>query len=296
MIVMIVNSMLHILWCYLFITIAGLEVTGAGLAMSVTWFLNLTSLTLYVQLSKCCKESWICFDIEVFHDLREFLSYGVPSALEMLFEWGTFEMVTLLVGYVGVNELAGSAIAFSVLAIFYMVTYSVCSVTTALVGNSLGDNSKYNAIVYSRMSMFLSTILTAMNVVLTIVFRYEIAAIYTTNEELQEITAGILYLGGLMQIFDDMIATERGILRGIGLQKYAAIIFFVVYWVMMLPTSAVLVLVYDYGANMVWGMLIVGTGISFFTILTLIVFSDWDKLLISIQARLQETSKKGTSS
>ena len=48
MIVMVVNSVLHILWCYLFITVTGLEVPGAGFAMSVTWFLNLTSLTLYV--------------------------------------------------------------------------------------------------------------------------------------------------------------------------------------------------------------------------------------------------------
>ena len=148
MVLMIINSALHIVWCYLFVIIAGLEVFGVGLATSLTWFLNLISLTLYVNISKCCEESWICIDMQAFQELREFLRFGLPSALEMFFEWGAFELIALIIGIIGVNELASSVMALNALSIFYIVTFGVGCVATTFIGNSLGDNSKHNAILY----------------------------------------------------------------------------------------------------------------------------------------------------
>ena len=181
---MIACSLLHVLWCYIFITLCGLEVTGAGIALSITYFLNLFLLMLYVTLSKCTGEAWICINGEAFQGLGEFMRYGIPSALELFFEWAAFELISLLIGFIGVNELAASVITFNIVAVFYMPNLALGFVTTTLVGNSLGNNCKYNAIVYSRMSVVSSAFLTGIAVILTVVLRHQLAAAYSSNEDI----------------------------------------------------------------------------------------------------------------
>ena len=90
-----------------------------------------------------------------------------------------------------------------------------------------------------------------------------------------------------MLVFDKMVAVGKGILRGMGLQKYSAWIFFFSYWIITLPSAAVLVLVFHYSVYMVWIMVAVGAACSFCLIYPIVVFTNWEKLLAKIQARLQ---------
>ena len=98
-----------------------------------------------------------------------------------------------------------------------------------------------------------------------------------------------------MEVFDTSVATGKGIVRGMGLQKYAAWILFFAYWIVTLPTSATLVIAFDYGVFTVWKLQIVGAAISFAGVFGIALFADWEKVLASIQERLRITAKQNNS-
>ena len=93
------------------------------------------------------------------------------------------EFVTLLVGYVGVTELAASVICANILIIFYMVTQSLSHVTCAFVGNSLGQGSKQNALKHVRAGTGVAVVLMLAIVISIVMSREALAHAYTPNAD-----------------------------------------------------------------------------------------------------------------
>lgn len=50
--VMVFSSVMHLIWCYLFVNIWGMGVTGASLAMMISYGTNFTLITLLCKASK----------------------------------------------------------------------------------------------------------------------------------------------------------------------------------------------------------------------------------------------------
>ena len=63
--------------------------------------------------------------------------------LLLLFEWGSFQILILMSGYIGKNELAAQVILYNVCFIFFALAYGLSLAASSLIGNSLGAlNSK----------------------------------------------------------------------------------------------------------------------------------------------------------
>jgi len=70
MIVQLICTVLHILWCYIFVDVLDFGVRGAGFATVVTWFINLIATVVLVRFfttERLRKEAWFlptraCFD------------------------------------------------------------------------------------------------------------------------------------------------------------------------------------------------------------------------------------------
>ena len=196
------------------------------------------------------------------------------------------EITTLLVGYVGVNDLAASVICANIFMIFYMITQSLSYVTGAMVGNSLGEGHKKKAMKHIRVGTGVAVII-MLAIVVSIVFSGDsLARAYTPNLEVQELISKVMLAVAAMLAFDSVVAMGKGIIRGMGLQKYSAVIFFVGYWGFSIPASAILVLVYEKGVIEVWIMIAIGAAITFFGVYGVIIFSNWDKIIIRVQNEL----------
>ena len=66
----IVAGSLHILWCHLFINVAGLGVVGAGVAFSLTHVLLFVISVSFITITKMVGEAWFCIGKESFFGFR----------------------------------------------------------------------------------------------------------------------------------------------------------------------------------------------------------------------------------
>lgn len=53
-------------------------------------------------------------------------------------EWGAFQILILMSGYIGKNELAAQVIIYNICFLCFIIAYGVSVAASTLVGNSLG--------------------------------------------------------------------------------------------------------------------------------------------------------------
>ena len=70
----------HILVCWMLVFKLGLGSKGAGLANSISYWVNVLLLAFYVKFSPKCKTTWTGFSREALHDVYNFIKLAVPSA------------------------------------------------------------------------------------------------------------------------------------------------------------------------------------------------------------------------
>ena len=106
MFIALFGTILHIGWNFLFVIHLDFGVVGAGLSATVTNFIilvgNIIATRSKENLSEATKISF--FDRSVFRNTSEYLRIGVPGSIIMLFDWGCYQILSVLSGYIGVKE------------------------------------------------------------------------------------------------------------------------------------------------------------------------------------------------
>ena len=120
-VVMVTNSLLHILWCHLLINVSGLGVVGASLATLISFTLNFLMITLFCLSMTDLRESFFFFTSETCHDLGEYLKIGFPSAIMLCLEWGGLESLIIIAGFISVNASAVQVIALNSFLVIMMI-------------------------------------------------------------------------------------------------------------------------------------------------------------------------------
>ena len=76
-----VTTLLHIFICYIMVFKSGLGSKGAALANSISYWVNVMILSLYVKFSPSCAKTWTGFSREALQDIPIFLRLAIPSAM-----------------------------------------------------------------------------------------------------------------------------------------------------------------------------------------------------------------------
>lgn len=76
-----VAALIHILLCWILVSKFGLQIRGAALANSISYWINAFLTALYVKTSSCCSETWTGFTVDALHNVLAFLRISIPSAL-----------------------------------------------------------------------------------------------------------------------------------------------------------------------------------------------------------------------
>ena len=76
-----VTTLLHILVCWVMVFKSGLGSRGAAIANSISYWVNVLILTLYVKFSPACAKTWTGFSKEALHNIPSFLQLAIPSAV-----------------------------------------------------------------------------------------------------------------------------------------------------------------------------------------------------------------------
>ncbi|KAL8032094.1 hypothetical protein ABFX02_13G072200 [Erythranthe guttata] len=149
---------LHVGIAYTLVHRTPLAYRGAPLAASISLWLSLFMLVLYVFKAKKIEKTWEGFTSESLSYVYSNLKLALPSAAMVCMECWAFEILVLLAGLMPNSKISTSLIAMCVntQAICYMVAYALSAAASMRVSNELGagnpDQAKRAAVVTLKLS------------------------------------------------------------------------------------------------------------------------------------------------
>lgn len=72
---------IHIPLCWAMVFRTNLQNVGAALSISISYWINVLILVVYIKFSDSCKETRMLFSKEAFKGISEFLRLAIPSAI-----------------------------------------------------------------------------------------------------------------------------------------------------------------------------------------------------------------------
>ncbi|KAL9145868.1 hypothetical protein ABFS82_13G072700 [Erythranthe guttata] len=168
---------LHVGIAYTLVHRTPLAYRGAPLAASISLWLSLFMLVLYVFRAKKIEKTWEGFTSESLSHVYSNLKLALPSAAMVCMEYWAFEILVLLGGLMPNSEISTSLIALCVNSedICFLVAYGLSAAASTRVSNELGAGNTERAKRAVAVILKL-TVVIALCVVLALCFGHNIWA------------------------------------------------------------------------------------------------------------------------
>ena len=254
----LINIALNWVFIYGNLGSPALGVTGASIATSIgRWAMALMLLAvsgreLAHHLRPWRKESG------AFRPLARMVRLGVPIGSQYLLEYGAFYAAALLMGVLGVTQMAAHQIAINLASFTFMVPLGVSTATAVLVGQAIGAGDEARARRSAVAGILTGTAFMVLSAATFTLFPQGLARLYTTDAVAVGLAATLIPIAGVFQVFDGVQAVAAGVLRGIGDTHAPAIINVVGFWLIGLPASWMLAFRSGGGAVGLWWGIVVG--------------------------------------
>jgi len=215
---------------------------GCGIATALVYWTIFFSMALYCFYSKVLRKASLFnrFYWPDYKKIKHILHLGIPIALSLLFEVSLFAVVAIILIPFGAEVVASHQIALNFTGLIFMVPLSLAMAVTIKVGFSLGDKNYQQAKDYCSYSIIVGLILAVATAAITLVFRHQIAGIYTIEPPVIELAASLMFLAALYQFSDTVQVISAGALRGYKDTKAILYITFVSYWLIGLTVGLIL--------------------------------------------------------
>jgi len=246
MIISIIGLLVNIPANYIFIYgkfgMPALGGAGCGLATALVYWSMFISMLIYCFYSKVLKQAnlFSSFHWPVFTEIKAILALGIPIALSLLFEVSLFAIVALMLVPFGSQVVASHQVALNFTGLIFMVPLSIAMAATIKVGYAVGDKNYKQARDYTLYSIILGLALACFTALITVLFRTQIAGIYSTEAPVIELAASLMLLAAVYQFSDTIQVVSAGALRGYKDTKSILYITFVSYWLIGLSVGLIL--------------------------------------------------------
>ncbi|OIW06960.1 hypothetical protein TanjilG_18348 [Lupinus angustifolius] len=282
-----VSLFFHIALCWLLVFKIGLGSLGAAFSIGASYWLNVILLGLYM-FSTNSERTQTHISMEIFHGIREFLSYAIPSAGMICLEWWSLELLTLLSGILPNPELETSvlSICLSTISTIYTIPESIGSAASTRVSNSLGAGSPQAA----RVSVFAAMALAALEALLvsSILFacRKTLGYAFSNERDVVDHVTDMVPLLCLSVILDTLHVTLSGIARGCGWQHLGAYVNFGAYYVVGIPIAAILGFWIELRGKGLWIGILIGALCQTVMLSLITSATNWEKQVSKARKRI----------
>jgi len=191
------------------------------------------------------------------------VSLGLPAAGQIGLEVSVFATVTVLMGKVSAEALAGHQIALTTISTTFMMPLGISSAAAVRVGHALGRGRFRDAARSGWTGVSLGAILMSVAACALILFPHAIARWFTPDPNIIAAAAPLLRIAAFFQLFDGCQVVVTGALRGVGDTRTPMFCHLAGYWVIGLPVGALLCFRYGFGAAGLWtglslGLILIG--------------------------------------
>lgn len=295
----VITSALHLVWCWLYIWHLKLGNTGAGLANVTTWALQAASFGTYaVYLAPMLGVSrWavLGFQKEGFRGWARYVEMAGPMVFQLCAEWWFWEILCLVVGYLGTIALAAHVSASNVIVILFMIPLAIKTASSTLVGQRLGAGKPKEAYYMCWLSISMNGVVCICIAALLVVGRYPLARAYTSTTNVCSIMEGLFCIYALAGIFDSTQTVMGGILCGMGWPQTVSIVYIGAFYVISIPVGLAFAFPMGYGVNGLWFAMVPGTFIATIIFWCILHRMNWDTVSNEVAARIQREDDCGTN-
>jgi len=235
-----------------------LEVVGSAYATSIsrwTMFLGLAVLGLR-PLSPFMRQ--LERRALRFSSHLRFLALGAPVGLQISLEMWVFGTVAILMGGLGTLELAGHQIALTFAGLAFMVPLGIAGAAATRVGNAIGRRDQAGARRSAVVSLVVGAAFMSLSGVCFFWFPETLSSLFTSDSQVIAMASLLLPIAAAFQIVDGLQVVGAGVLRGTADTRFPALIAFVGYWIVGLPSGLWLAYRADLGPSGLWWGLTLG--------------------------------------
>ncbi|KAH9477940.1 putative transporter C4B3.13 [Psilocybe cubensis] len=283
---------------------------ASALSFNLISLLSLLYAILYTPLSPTIttrngetisvKTAWHPLSARMFSGLGVLWSLGLSGVGQTASEWWAWELVALAASLLGPVALATQSVLLVSSSTTFQAPFAVSVATAVRIGNLLGECKAKRAGVAAKTAM-------VMALLIGVFMRYTSQArlsptptevnanITTLTTEVVQLTADIIPLLSLFQVFDGTSAIGSGVLRARGKQFLGALLNLSAYYVFGIPLGIYLTFWHDMGLHGLW------IGLTFSLVYCalcetyIVLRTDWDREVGRAQRRVKdgEAGKKG---
>lgn len=261
----VLNALLNYLLIYGNWGFPQLELVGAGIASSIANATGFFALVAYINIEKTSRRFQLFkeFLTPDWTRLREVGRLAWPIGITMVFEAMLFNAAILLMGRIGVGEMAAYQVALNVAALAFMMPLGLSMAGAVRVGLQAGAGDLPGVRRASIISVLTCSAAIMFFAVPMMLVPFGIAGLYldagdAANTAVIALVASFLPIAAAFALFDATQVAANQALRGLKDVRVPMVITGISYWVIGFPVSAWLGLFTPLGAVGVWWGLLVG--------------------------------------
>ncbi|QHO13194.1 Protein DETOXIFICATION [Arachis hypogaea] len=274
-----ITTLLHVLICWIMVFKSGLGSRGAAIANSISYWINVLLLSLYVKLSPSCARTWSGFSKEAFQNIPSFLRLAIPSAVMVCLEMWSFEMMVLLSGLLPNPQLETSvlSICLNTAAAVWMIPFGLSGAVSTRVSNELGAGNPRTARLAVCVVLVMAIIEGLIVGLVLILIRHVWGYAYSNEGEVVDYVAVMLPILATSNFLDGLQCVLSGTARGCGWQKIGAYVNLGSYYLVGIPSAILLAFTFHIGGKGLWLGIICALIVQVLSLLTITIRTDWDQ-------------------
>ena len=199
--------------------------------------------------------------------LRAQLGIGLPVALQLLLEVGTFSLAALMMGWFGAPALAAHQVAVSYAALTFMFPLGIASAVGIRVGQAVGAGDRGQVRIIGLGGIGMAVVLMSVFAVGFLLGGGQLARLFIHDAPTAALAARLLLVAGVFQVFDGTQVVSMNALRGLPDMRVPTALAFVSYWLVAIPAAYFIGIVGHYGPLGIWWGLAAGLAFAATTLL-----------------------------
>ncbi|XVF09518.1 hypothetical protein REPUB_Repub07fG0100300 [Reevesia pubescens] len=261
---------------------------GAALANSISYWINLILLALYVRYSSSCTKSWTGFSKEAIRNIFSFLKTSIPSALMLCLKVWSFELMVLLSGLLPNPKLETSVLSISLntLGMVWMIPFGLSAAASTRVSNELGARQPQVAKLAANIVLVIAIAECVVVGIIMVLLRNVWGHVYSNEKEVVKYIAEMMPILAASSFLDGIQTVLSGIARGCGWQKIGAWINLGSYYILGVPVAVTLAFVLHLKAKGLWLGIMSAFLLQVLLFLIITIRADWDKQANKVAVRV----------
>ncbi|CAK8573967.1 unnamed protein product [Lathyrus sativus] len=278
----------HIPLCWALVFKTGLNNVGGAIAMSISIWLNVIFLGLYMRYSSSCAKTRAPISMELFQGIWEFLRFAIPSAVMLCLEWWSFELMVLFSGLLPNPQLETSvlSVCLNTIATLYTIPFGISAAASTRVSNELGAGNPFEARVAVLGAMSLA--LAEASIVSGTLFacRHVYGYVFSNDKEVIDYVTVMAPLVSISVILDSIQGVLTGIARGCGWQHLGVYVNLGAFYLCGIPVAAALAFWVQVGGKGLWIGIQVGAFVQCVLLSVITSCIKWEQLALKARQRL----------